>query len=272
MSADIPTSSPAAPVTGSSPGTPVTPSASVTPARALHAEWLKFRTLASNPLTAFASLGMIVALSGVLVWARAGESVSTSPVELLTGVSWAQLLLAVLAVVFVCSEWASGTSRVTFLAVPARWPVLLGKAAVVGAVSFVVGALGAAGALALGAAGGVEVSADTGLAIRLVLGAGVYLGALSVLSLGLGAIARNLVGGILTVIGFLWVLPLAVTLIPSPVVQRLIAYLPSPAGGQLLAVENPSAPLTPWAGGAVLLIWSCAALVGATIAVRVRDI
>lgn len=247
-------------------------SSRLTVGRAARAEWIKFGTLISYPVTAVAALSVIVVLAAVLVWARAGESAVPSTVELLTGVSWAQLLLPVLAVVFICSEWASGTSRVTFLAAPTRWPVLLGKAAVVGAVSFLVGVLGAAGALLVGAAGGVEVGHDVGLAVRLVAGAGVYLGALAVLALGVGAIVRNLIGGILTVIGFLWVLPLLVALIPSPEVQRLVAYLPTPAGGLLISAETPASQLTPWAGGAVLLAWAGAALVGAVIVLRARDI
>lgn len=250
---------------------------SVTLGRAVRAEWLKFGTLASNTITALAALALIVGLAVVLVAVRAVES-TTSPgpalpiTDLLTGVSWAQLLLAVLAVVAICSESASGTSRVSFLAVPTRWPVLLGKAAVVGAVSFLIGVLGAGGALAVGAAGGIDVGADAGLAIRLLVGSGVYLGALAVLGLGIGAVVRNLVGGILTVIGVLWLLPMLVVLIPVPEVQRLAAYLPAPAGGLLIAAESPTSSLPPWAGGAVLLAWAAAALVGAVIAVRARDV
>ncbi|MFV0432583.1 MAG: hypothetical protein ACK5LO_01170 [Leucobacter sp.] len=241
-------------------------------ARAARAEWVKFGTLASNTVTTLAAVAVIAVIAAVLVWARASESAAPSTVELLTGVSWAQLFLPVLAAVFVCSEWSSGTSRVTFLAVPTRWPVLLGKAAVMGVVSFFAGALGATGALLVGLVGGVDVGADAALAVRLVIGAGVYLGGLAVLAVGIGAIARNLTASVLTVIGFLWVLPLLIALIPSPEVQRLVPYLPSPAGGLLIAAENPAALLTPWAGGAVLLAWACAALLGALPVLRARDI
>lgn len=255
--------------------------------RALRAEWLKFGTLASHPITALSALAIIIGLAAVLVWTRAAESSAPTAPELLTGASWAQLLLAVLAVVFVCSEWVSGTSRVTFLAVPRRWPVLLGKATVLGVVSFLVGALGAAGALGVGTLGvGTDVAgrgadlasvaepagADAGLAIRLVLGAGIYLGALAVLALGIGTLVRNLIGAILTSIGFLWVLPLAVTLVPVPAAQRIVAVLPVPAGGLLLVAEQLDSPLTAWGGVVVLLAWAGAALACAVLALRTRDI
>lgn len=238
--------------------------------RAVRAEWLKFRTLRSHPATALAALAVIVLLAVVLVVVREDERSATSMQELLTGVSWAQMLLALLAVVGVCSEWSSGTSRVTFLSVPARWPVLLGKAAVAGSVSFAVGVVGAAASLAVGAAGGI--GEDAGLAIRLMLGSGAYLGGLSLLALGIGAVVRNLVGGILAAIGFLWVTPFAAALVPLTEVQRLVAYLPVPAGGRLIAAEGGEAALTPLAGGAVLLAWAAASLIGAAIALRARDV
>lgn len=240
--------------------------------RAVRAEWVKFGTLASNTVTVVAACALVVALAGVLVWAQAGESVTPTTLELLTGVSWAQLLLPVLAAVCMSSEWSSGTSQVTFLAVPTRWPVLLGKTVVMGVVAFLAGAVGAIGALAAGWIGGVDVGVDPALATRLVVGAGCYLGGLSMLAVGVSAIVRNLVASILTVVGLLWVLPLLVGFVPSADLQRVIPYLPSPAGGRLIAAADPSAPLTPWAGGAVLLAWVVAALVGAILVLRRRDV
>lgn len=246
--------------------------ARLTPGRAVRAEWLKFATLTANPVAASAALLMIVALAGVLVWARSGEPAQPTMVELLNGVSWAQLLVAVLAAVFICSEWSSGTGVVTFLAAPTRWPVLLGKVSVMGTVAFLIGVIGASGALLVGAGGGVDPGTDPALAVRLVVGSGVYLAGLAVIAVGIGAVVRNLVAGILTVLGFLWLFPLAVTMIPSPQVQRLVAYLPSPAGGVLIAAENPTALLTPWAGAAVLLTWAGAAVLAAVIALRASDV
>lgn len=243
-----------------------------TPARVMRAEWVKFGTLPSNPLTMVVAFVLIAGLAVLLVFVRGAESVTPAMTDLLTGASWAQMLVAVLAVVFACSEWASGMSQVTFLAAPTRWPVLIGKAAVMSVTAFLAGALGAAGALIAGAIGGVDIAAETGFTVRLVFGAGVYLAGIAILAVGIGIIVRNLVAGILTVMGFIWVLPLAITLIPWEPLQHVVPYLPSPAGGLLIAAENPASALTPWGGGAVLFAWALAGMVAAALVLRNRDV
>lgn len=243
-----------------------------TPGRAMRAEWVKFGTLISNPLTVIVAFLLIAGFAVLLVWARATESLVPATTELLTGASWAQMLIAVLAAVFACSEWASGTSRVTFLAAPTRWPVLLGKAVVMGVVAFLAGTLGSGSALVAGAIGGMDVAADTELTSRLVFGCGVYLAGIAILAVGIAVIMRNLIAGILTVIGFIWVVPLAITLIPWEPIQHVIPFLPSPAGGLLVAAENPASELTPWSGGAVLFVWAIVSLIAAALVLRSRDV
>lgn len=246
-------------------------------ARAIHAEWIKFGSLPANRVAVVVASATIVALAAMLLSARANEGTAPTPTptELLGGVSWAQLVLVVLAVVTVCSEWSSGTSRITFLAVPARWPVLAGKASVVGTVGLAAGAAGAAAALALGAvtapATGPDLSAEPALVARLIAGAGLYLGTLAVLALGIAAVVRDLAGSILAVAGFLWVAPFAVAMIPVPEVQELAPYLPTSAGVLLIAPDGGGA-LTPWGGYAVLLAWTACALAAAVVTLRARDV
>jgi ABC-2 type transport system permease protein len=253
-----------------SPAAP--PPSSLSAARATSAEWTKFRTLPSNLTTATITFATILGLAAVFLAAMAEEGRLPAPIELLAGVSWAQFLPAVLGVVAICSEWTSGTSRVTFLAVPSRWPVLAGKVTVVGVVTFVAGAAGAAGAFAMGAATGIDVGADPAQVIRLVSGTGLYLGTIAVLALGIGAIVRNLVGSVLGVLGFLWIVPPVMVLIPVPEVQELAVYLPASAGVLLITPDNPAVDLTPWGGYAVLLAWTVAALAGAVLTLRARDV
>lgn len=252
-------------------GTPAA-TGSLSAARVVRAEWTKFRTLPSNLITVTITFVTIVGLAGVLLAASDDGGTALAPIDLLAGVSWAQFLPAVLGIVAICSEWAAGMSRVTFLAVPTRWPVLAGKVTVVGVVTFAAGAAGAAGALAMGAAAGVDVGADPALVIRIVSGTGLYLGTIAVFALGIGAIVRNLVGSILTAVGFLWIAPFAAVMIPVREVQELAAYLPTSAGVLLITPDNPAAELTPWGGYAVLLAWAAAALAGALLALRARDV
>ena len=243
-------------------------------ARAVRAEWLKFASLPSNLVSASAVLALIIGFAAMLLSAQDGDGPVPAPTatELLAGVAWAQFVLVVLAVVLICSEWASGTSRVTFLAVPTRWPVLAGKVAVVGAVGLAAGAAGGGTAFALASATGADLGAEPALAVRLVAGAGLSLGTVAVLALGIGTIVRDLAGSILTVVVFLWVTPLAATIIPVAEVQELALYLPTSAGLLLLAPDGAAAELGPWGGYAVLLAWTAAALAGAVVALRARDV
>jgi ABC-2 type transport system permease protein len=250
----------------------VTGAGSLSAVRVVRAEWTKFRTLPSNLITVTMTFATIVGLAGVLLATIDDGETALAPIDLLAGVSWAQFLPAVLGIVAICSEWAAGTSRVTFLAVPTRWPVLAGKVAVVGVATFVAGAAGAAGALAMGASAGVDVAADPALVIRIVNGTGLYLGTIAVFALGIGAIVRNLVGSILTAVGFLWIAPFAVVMIPVPEVHELASYLPTSAGALLITPQNPAAELTPWGGYAVLLAWAATALAGALLTLRARDV
>ncbi|GAA5146182.1 hypothetical protein GCM10025768_04420 [Microbacterium pseudoresistens] len=243
--------------------------------RVLRSEGMKFSTLRSNIVTAAAAFTLIVGIAAVLIWARTGDpgAPGAAVTDLLNGVTWAQMVLVVLAVVAICSEWSTGMSRVTFLAVPTRGRVVVAKALIVGAVSFLVGVMGAAAALAAGAfAAGIDTMADPALSARLLAGSGLSLAALAVFALGIGALVRNLVAGILTVAGILWVLPFAVAMIPVPEVQKLVAYLPGTAAGALIAPDDPAAALTPWGGLAVLAVWMLVALSAAVVTVRTRDV
>ncbi|MGO2113279.1 MAG: hypothetical protein ACTH31_16875, partial [Pseudoclavibacter sp.] len=210
---------------------PATPRARVTLARATAAEWLKFATVPAYAITAICALALIVGLAAILVGVRetdaAAPAITDLPMtDLLAGLQWAQIVLAMLAVVLVCTEWSTGQSRVTFLAVPARWPVVIGKAAVVAPLTFVIGSVGAAGALAIGAVGGFDVGADPAFAARLVLASGLVPCVMATVALGISFLVRGLVAGMLTTIGVLWVLPLAISMVPWPELQRVIAYLP----------------------------------------------
>src|SRR5690606_20900046 len=106
----------------------------------------------------------------------------------------------------------------------------------------------------------LDVGGEPSLALRLVAGAGLYLGTVAVLALGIGTIVRHLAGSVLTVLGFLWVTPFVLGLVPVPELQRLALYLPTSAGTLLIAPEPSAVGLTPWGGYAVLLAWTVAAL------------
>lgn len=242
--------------------------------RVLGSEWIKFVTLGSN-LTVFGAvvvgLGAMGMLPAIAARADSGLSAGVAAQDVLGSMSWVQLLVAIPAVVFLASEYTSGSAQVTFLAVPTRIPVLLGKQLAVALPAGLAGAAGA-GTAFVGNALLLEVPLAVEVASRAVLGAGLYLAAIAALSLAVAAIIRHLVGAMLTVAALLTVAPFFVTLIPIEWVQRTAALLPTPAGQLVFLPDNPNATLSWWGGYLVLLAWTAGATIIAGVLLRTRDV
>ena len=242
--------------------------------RVLRSEWIKLVTLRSN-LPVFGAVEAGLAVMGMLpaiaALADSGLSAGVAAQDVLGSMSWVQLLVAVPAVVFLASEYTSGSARVTFLAVPTRIPVLLGKQLAVAAPAAVAGAVGAGIAFG-GNAMLMDAPPALWVAVRAAVGAGLYLAAIAALSIAMAAVIRNLVGATLTVAVLLTVAPLMVTLIPIEWVQRTAAWLPTPAGQLVFLPDNPDAPLSWWGGYLVLLAWTAGATILAGALLRARDV
>jgi len=100
-------------------------------------EWIKLRSLRSTWLTlaiaVAASAGIALATGSSSSTTSGGMFVGNTLVGMLIGV----LLIGVVGVLAMTSEYTSGTSRATFAAAPRRLRVLAAKAAVVGAVALI---------------------------------------------------------------------------------------------------------------------------------------
>lgn len=242
--------------------------------RVLHGEWIKFVTLRSNVpvfvavVVGFAVMGMLPAIAA---GADSGLSAGVAAQDVLGSMSWVQLLVAIPAVVFLASEYTSGSARVTFLAVPTRIPVLLGKQLAVAVPAGLAGATGAAIAF-IGNALLLEAPPAVEVAMRAAAGAGLYLAAIAALSVAMAAIIRHLVGAMLAVAALLTVAPFAVALIPIEWVQRAAAWLPTPAGQLVFLPDNLDASLSWWGGYLVLLAWMAGATLVAGVLLRARDV
>lgn len=242
--------------------------------RVLRGEWIKFVTLRSN-LPVFGAVVVSLAVMGTLpaIAARvdSGLSAGVAAQDVLGSMSWVQLLVAIPAAVFLASEYTSGSARVTFLAVPTRIPVLLGKQLAVAAPAGLAAVAGAG--IAFGAnAMLLDAPPDAWAAARAVIGAGLYLATIAALSVAVAAIIRHLVGAMLTVAGLLTVAPFLVALVPIEWVQRAAAWLPTPAGQLVFLPDHPDASLSWWGGYLVLLAWAAGATIIAGALLRARDV
>src|SRR3954453_11431921 len=114
------------------------------------AEWTKLRSLRSTCAVALVGFGLSVVF-GVVASHAAVHAWPTQPLTVraefdaaqtsLDGAVWAEFGFAVLGVLAVTSEYATGTIRLTFLAVPGRGRVLASKLVVLAGSALLLGEL-----------------------------------------------------------------------------------------------------------------------------------
>ena len=271
--ATAPTASPAATAAGRG---------RVTPTRVVRAEWIKLFSLRSSWIALAAAVVAVVGI-GILVcyvtathWShlRPQEALNFEPVgRSLGGVELAQLVIGVLGALVITGEYATGMIRSSLMAVPRRLPVLVAKAVVFAAVTFVLMLVSAfvaflAGQAALGSHG---TTLGAPHALRAVIGAALYLTVVALFAIGLGFALRNTAGAIATLFGLLLVLPGLGRLLPDSWQPHVLPYLPSNAGAGVFAVRPDPGMLSTWAGFAVFCAWALAALVLGAVVLKRRD-
>jgi ABC-2 type transport system permease protein len=255
---------------------------------ALHAEWTKVRTV-SGP--AWLLLGIAALTTGVGLAAVGGQHCPASmqcpvdPTKLsLTGIQFAQAVVAILAVLTICNEFSTGMIRVTLAAMPRRVQVLGAKAILVAGLVLVAGALGALGSVLAGqlilpghgftTARGFEISLSYGPTLRAAAGSVLYLALIALLSLGIAAMIRDSAVSIGAVLGVLYIFPIMLAFASNSVTwqHRLERWTPTLAGLAIQATTGArSLAISPWDGLGVLAIWAGAALVAGAVVFRFRD-
>jgi ABC-2 type transport system permease protein len=202
----------------------------------------------------------------------------------LAGVWLGQILIAVLAVLVVTSEYSSGTIRATFAALPRRRVVLVAKSLVTGVIVLAAGLLTAAACFVLGQTilrgngfdydgGYPHASLDEGPALRAVAGSGLYLTALALLALGIALIVRHTATAITVVLALVFVPPIAAGMLPESLSEPVQKFSPMAGLAVQSTVDRPDAiPIGPWAGLAVVGAYAFGALVLAAWLIQRRDV
>jgi len=256
----------------------------VTEARAVLSEWTKLRSLRS---TRWSLLAAIVGTIGIAALAcavvanhyprmDAHEKANFHPLEVnFVGVLLAQLAIGVLGVLVITGEYSTGMIRSTLIAVPKRLPVLWAKAAVFGAVVFVLMLPAVVVAFFVGqallASQHIDVAFSHPGVERAIVGAALYLTVIGLLGLGLGAIVRNTAGGIAAFAGLLFVIPPLLNVLPSSWNDAISPYLPGDAGTQVLSIAHEGHHLSPWGGFAILCAWTAFFVAVAAVLLVRRD-
>ena len=254
-------------------------------ARIVRSEWTKLRSLRSTGYALLAAVTMLIAFgiidsaSIVSNWPTlsAKEKASFDPLlASLRGIDGAQLAIGILGVLALTGEYTTGMIRSTFTAVPKRLPVLWAKATVFGAVSL---ALTVPTALiAFFASQSILDGQHISIAFshpgvpQAVIGAALYLTALGLFALGLGALIRNTAGAIAALVATIFVLPALVNVLPPSLKDTIGPYLPANAGSAITSIHPAPHTLAPWTGLGLLCAYPAATLLAAAPLLHRRDI
>ncbi|MFI9555156.1 ABC transporter permease [Nonomuraea endophytica] len=249
----------------------------------LASEWLKLRSVGSTGYAVGATaltivLGTVWTLYVANLADARGSIRAAAPEE--GFLPLVQLSLAVLGVLAITSEQASGILRTSLAAVPRRGRLLFAKAAVVGGVTLTAGAtvLIATYTISRLIAGDRALGFnDVGLldGLPTVLASALSVAVLALVGLGLGAATRSTAAGIFSVVSLLFVLPSVAAYLPAPwntrVASIMLPNLVPQIAGDRLSRRLGDGVLPPWAALLVLIAYGGAALLAGYLLLRRRD-
>jgi ABC-2 type transport system permease protein len=248
-------------------------------------EWIKLRSLRSTGwgagMLAAAMIGFAILVlavtSGHWQHMSAADKASFDPTNQgFTGLVLGQLIIAVLGVLTITSEFSSGLVRATFAAAPRRPLVLAAKAAVFGGAALVAGEVLAFISFFAGEAmlhgGAPHVTLATPGVLRAVVMAGAYVCLSGLFGLGLGAIIRHSAGAIAAAVGVIFALPLLLLPLPESMRNSIVKFLPEQiAASSITAVKPEAHALSPWLGLGMLCVYAAVLLGAGAFLLAKRD-
>jgi ABC-type transport system involved in multi-copper enzyme maturation permease subunit len=255
---------------------------------ALRSEWTKIRSVRSTLWSIGAMAAVAIGLNALINYFSVVRRWDAIPApeqlnilhnplgQILEGpMSVVQFAVAVIGVMVISSEYATGMIRSTLQAQPRRFTMFTAKFAVLGALMFVVGETLSFAAFFVGKfviAAHVPVGLGDPHVLRAVFGAGLYITVLAWFSFAFGLILRHTAGAITAVLGLMLVISQLTQLLPGSWGQHVNAWMPTNAGRLILEQRvDPTDLLTAWQGLAVFAGWTALLLLVGVYLLRKRD-
>lgn len=238
-------------------------------AGAVAAEWTKFWSLRSTWWTLLAAALTMAAAAAQLAIYAVNANTDDDPTvnpgivpvgDIVTGaLDLTQYVVLALGLLAITSEYATGTIRTTMRCTPSPGRVVLAKALVVGAVTFLFGLLlGAVGTAASRPILGRWGSTPLGDTLGAVAASAAYLALVAVLALGLATTLRGAILTLTALFALLTIVPLSLQEPGITILTRTADALPSVAGRHFLAGD--STPYPAVFGLLLLAGWTATAL------------
>jgi ABC-2 type transport system permease protein len=184
------------------------------------------------------------------------------------------LLVGILGILVVSSEYGTGTIRATLAAAPRRPMVLAAKVIVFGAVTLVVAEVTAFAGFLLGqallTAPARHATLSSPGALRAVVGIGLFLCVVGLLALGIAVVVRHSAGAISAYVFVMLVLPIIVSGLPNSLQHPIERLLPLSIGSVMINNSVPDA-FGPWTGFLILCGYTAVILALSTVVLVRRD-
>jgi ABC-2 type transport system permease protein len=247
--------------------------------RLVRAEFLKLRTTQ----VWFWMLMGTIAVSGLLVVGqiapRDGVRTSDKVPELFASSSTAYLVVFVLGVLGITTEFRYQTITPTVLQTPSRWAIITAKMIAYAVAGAVYAAVAVATQLAVAVpwlkAKNVTVDFGNADVRHTIIGVFAVVALFGIVGLGIGALLRNQI--VAVVVGLLFLLVLENILVAIPVVKQAWPYMPGTAAQAILYTSGDNSAngvhiLNTGGGVVTLLLWAfIPAVIGAAFSMN-RDI
>jgi ABC-2 type transport system permease protein len=256
----------------------------------LTSEWAKLVTMRSTwttlALAAIMSIGITALFSWVTGWTwddlTAADQAKFNPIELsFIGGAFSGILLAVLGVSIVTSEYSSGMMRLTMTVTPNRGRIVLAKALIIAAVAIVAGLMISVAnflvAQAIFDASNLTTASlgDSDAFRAIVVGAVVTGPVFPLLGVAIAFIFRSTALAITTVLALIFLPSFFGGLLPRGLQEDVLAWLPGQAADSFaIGHLYPDDPmyLDSTVGLIVAAAWTIGSLVAATIVLNRRDV
>ncbi|MEV5430299.1 ABC transporter permease [Streptomyces sp. NPDC052701] len=253
--------------------------------RSLHAEWIKIRTMRSTLFVILGTLACTIGLAALNGSSAGGEVAGMSPADRasfdplatsMRGYLLAQIALGLLGGLVITSEYGARTIVPTLTSVPHRARVLASKALVLVGVALPAGIVVSlagflVGQATLSGAGAPSLALTDGVALRGIIGGGLYLALAGLFGLALGTVIRSTTATVTTLFGVMLIVQAFAPALPGGIGDWVSKYWPPIAGGQIITSVQDPGLLEPWAGLGVMAGCVAVLLAAAFIVFRKRD-
>ena len=246
----------------------------------IRSEWIKFWSIRSTSLTLIVS-GLVTVVFGMIFSALADSEATdgpaaglSSPVDVSLGfIGLTAMIVGVVGVMFVASEYSNGLIRTAYAAVGHRGRVIRAKAAVLSSSVFGVALISVTAALAAGQAvyAGSEATTPVTELVDVIFNNSIYLVGIALIGAALGFILRSTAAGIGTLVGGVFIGPNLLNLLPESVTDVFMKFLPSEAGSAITSQVSDPDLLSRSAAYAVFGTWVVGLLILAGALVQRRD-